>query len=81
MPAPDPNQPLALLGGLTPAEFLRDYWQQRPLLVRGAIPGFDNPIEPDDLAGLATDADAASRIVSGHVDRQDWDVEYGPFDA
>lgn len=81
MAAPDPNQPLALLGGLTPAEFLRDYWQQRPLLVRGAIPGFENPIEPDDLAGLATDPDAASRIVSGHVDRQDWDVEYGPFEA
>ncbi|WP_018145661.1 cupin domain-containing protein [Thioalkalivibrio sp. AKL6] len=81
MGAPDPNQPLALLGGLTPAEFLRDYWQQRPLLVRDAIAGFDNPIEPDDLAGLATDPDAASRIVSGHVDRQDWDVEYGPFEA
>ncbi|WP_019593165.1 cupin domain-containing protein [Thioalkalivibrio sp. ALM2T] len=81
MGAPDPNQPLALLGGLTPAEFLRDYWQQRPLLVRDAMAGFENPIEPDDLAGLATDPDAASRIVSGHVDRQDWDVEYGPFDA
>lgn len=81
MAAPDPNQPLALLGGLTPAEFLRDYWQQRPLLVRDAIAGFENPIEPDDLAGLATDPDAASRIVSGHVDRQDWDVEYGPFEA
>ncbi|WP_018879123.1 cupin domain-containing protein [Thioalkalivibrio sp. ALE9] len=81
MVAPDPNQPLVLLGGLTPAEFLRDYWQQRPLLVRNAVPGFENPIEPDDLAGLATDPDAASRIVRGHVDRQDWDVEYGPFDA
>lgn len=81
MSAPDPNQPLALLGGLTPAAFLRDYWQQRPLLVRGAIPGFENPVDPDDLAGLATDPDAASRIVRGHVDRQDWDVEYGPFDA
>ncbi|WP_018866341.1 MULTISPECIES: cupin domain-containing protein [unclassified Thioalkalivibrio] len=81
MAAPDPNQPLVLLGGLTPAEFLRDYWQQRPLLVRNAVPGFENPIEPDDLAGLATDPDAASRIVRGHVDRQDWDVEYGPFDA
>lgn len=80
MPAPDPDQPLPLLGGLSPAQFLREYWQQRPLLIRGAIPGFENPIEPDDLAGLATDPDAASRIISGHVDRQDWDVEYGPFD-
>ncbi|WP_038054703.1 cupin domain-containing protein [Thioalkalivibrio sp. ALJ1] len=80
MPPPDPDPPLPLLGGLSPAQFLREYWQQRPLLIRGAIPGFENPIEPDDLAGLATDPDAASRIISGHVDRQDWDVEYGPFD-
>ena len=81
MAAPDPDQPLTLLGGLTPAEFLRDYWQQRPLLVRNAIPGFENPLDPNDLAGLATDPEAASRIVSGHVARGDWDVEYGPFDA
>ena len=80
MAAPDPNQPLALLGGLTPAEFLRDYWQQKPLLVRGAIPGFDNPIEPDDLAGLACDPDASSRLVLGSAEENDWDVEYGPFD-
>lgn len=81
MAAPDPDQPLTLLGGLTPAEFLRDYWQQRPLLVRNAIPGFENPLDPNDLAGLATDPEASSRIVSGHVARGDWDVEYGPFDA
>ena len=81
MAAPDPDAPLALLGGLTPRTFLREYWQQRPLLVRGAIPNFANPIEPDDLAGLAGDPDASSRLVFGHPERHDWDVEYGPFEA
>ena len=35
------------------AVFLRDYWQKRPLLVRQAFPGFESPISPEDLAGLA----------------------------
>ena len=30
----------SLLGGLSPAAFLRAHWQKRPLLVRQAIPGF-----------------------------------------
>lgn len=81
MSAHDWNQGLALLGGLSPAEFLRDYWQQKPLLVRGAVPDFANPIEPDDLAGLACDPDASARLVLGDTDRGDWNVEYGPFDA
>ena len=27
--------------GMPPAQFLRDYWQKRPLLIRQAFPGFD----------------------------------------
>ncbi|TVP89595.1 MAG: cupin domain-containing protein [Thioalkalivibrio sp.] len=68
------------LGGLDPTEFLRDYWQRRPLLIRGAIPDFRNPIDGDDLAGLACEPGIRSRIVLGHPDRRDWSVEYGPFD-
>ena len=36
---PRSNRPLALLAGLTPAEFMRRHWQKRPLLIRGAVPG------------------------------------------
>ena len=39
--------------GMDPALFLRDYWHKRPLLVRNAFPGFQTPLMPDDLAGLA----------------------------
>ena len=53
------NQPL----GMSPREFLRDYWQKRPLLIRGAFPAFTNPVAPDDLAGLACEELALSRIV------------------
>ncbi|MEJ2481390.1 MAG: cupin domain-containing protein, partial [Acidihalobacter sp.] len=41
----------ALLGGLAPTEFLRDYWQRRPRLVRQAMPDLASPLSPDELAG------------------------------
>lgn len=80
MPARDPNQGLELLGGLSAAQFLRDYWQQKPLLVRGSVSDFANPIEPDDLAGLACDPEASARLISGDTEHTDWSVEYGPFE-
>lgn len=69
-----------LLGGLSADEFLRDCWQRRPLLIRGAIPDFRNPIDAEELAGLACDPGVRSRLVLGHPERKDWRVEYGPFD-
>ena len=49
--------------GMPPARFLRDYWQKRPLLIRNAFPGFEPPLAPDDLAGLACMEGALARIV------------------
>jgi hypothetical protein len=37
------HEKLDLLGGITPAQFLRDYWHKKPLLIRNAIPGFTAP--------------------------------------
>jgi 50S ribosomal protein L16 3-hydroxylase len=34
------TQSLPLLGGLSPQQFMRRHWQKKPLLVRGALPGF-----------------------------------------
>ncbi|HEY0231603.1 MAG TPA: cupin domain-containing protein [Dokdonella sp.] len=48
---------------MPPARFLRDYWQKRPLLIRGAFAHFSNPVAPDDLAGLACEELALARIV------------------
>lgn len=48
---------------MPPARFLRDYWQKRPLLVRNAFADFNPPLTPDDLAGLACEESALSRIV------------------
>ena len=34
----DTTQPLTLLGGISPARFMRQYWQKKPLLIRQAAP-------------------------------------------
>lgn len=75
----NPDTPLQLLGGLTPREFLRDYWQKKPLLVRQAIPGFESPITPDELAGLSLEEEVESRLVIEHGTRP-WELRRGPFD-
>ncbi|HEX7768542.1 MAG TPA: cupin domain-containing protein, partial [Dokdonella sp.] len=65
--------------GMTPARFLREHWQKRPLLVRGAFPAFEPPLRPEDLAGLACEELALSRIVVGDARRDRWNVRNGPF--
>ena len=65
--------------GMDPAVFLRDYWHKRPLLVRNAFPGFQTPLMPDDLAGLACEDGVLARLISHDRDSGRWDVRTGPF--
>jgi len=73
----NPNSPLALLGGLTPAEFMRRYWQRKPLLIRQAIPGFKPPLSPAQVKRLARNDDVESRLV--WRESEHWQMEHGPF--
>lgn len=65
-----------LLGGLSPDQFLRDYWQKKPLLVRQAVPGFTGLMSRETVFELACDPDVESRLVRRTGD--DWSVEHGP---
>jgi 50S ribosomal protein L16 3-hydroxylase len=69
---------IPFLGGLSASDFVRDYWQKKPLLVRSAFPGFGGMLSPDELAGLACEEDAQSRLVLHQ--RGKWKLEQGPFD-
>ncbi len=77
----DYNRPMmpelpTLLGSLTPERFLAEYWQKKPLLVRGAVPEIARLISRDDLFHLATDEDIESRLIT----RADgWQMHHGPF--
>lgn len=72
------NQALQLLGGLTPAQFLAEYWHKKPLLIKNAIPNFEGLLSPEDLAGLACEDDVQSRIVEEI--NGIWHASHGPFD-
>jgi 50S ribosomal protein L16 3-hydroxylase len=67
----------ALLGGATPARFLRRHWQKEPLLVRGAIPGFEGLLPTRALFALAGRDDVESRLVLRERGR--WTLAHGPF--
>jgi 50S ribosomal protein L16 3-hydroxylase len=66
-----------LLGGLSPTQFLRDYWQKKPLLVRQAIPGFCGVLSQPEILRLARDEDIESRLVTQQ--RGQWSMQRGPL--
>lgn len=72
------NPALTLLGGLTPEQFLAEYWQKKPLLIKQAIPNFEGLLSPNELAGLACEEDVQARIVIEK--KSGWQLKQGPFD-
>jgi 50S ribosomal protein L16 3-hydroxylase len=73
----DVQAPLALLGGLSPARFMRRHWQKRPLLVRQAWPGVQPPLSRQALFALAAHDDVESRLVTRNGAA--WTVRHGPL--
>ncbi len=58
-----PNLPLQLLGNISPAEFMRKYWQKKPLLIRAAIAGFKPLLSREELFAMAEQEDVESRLI------------------
>ena len=65
--------------GMPVERFLRDFWQKRALLVRQAFPDFKAPLTPEDLAGLACEEAALSRLVTYQRKQDGWTLRTGPF--
>jgi 50S ribosomal protein L16 3-hydroxylase len=55
---------ITLLGGLSVNDFLRDYWQKKPLLIRQAIPRFNGLIDQRELLTLACTEEVQARLVT-----------------
>lgn len=73
----DVNHALPLLAGLTPAQFMRRYWQKKPLLVRQAIPGLKALLSRAELFALAAQEEVESRLITHG--KRGWDMKKGPF--
>ncbi|KEA63869.1 hypothetical protein ADIMK_1996 [Marinobacterium lacunae] len=67
------------LGAITPEEFLREYWQKKPLLIRNAFPDFEPLVSADELAGLSCEQDVEARIIRFDNAADTWALEQGPF--
>ncbi|NJM12309.1 MAG: cupin domain-containing protein [Synechococcaceae cyanobacterium SM1_2_3] len=68
-----------LLGELSPAQFLEEYWQKKPLLVRQAWPEFCDPLTPEELAGLACEEGVEAQLVLEQEDADSEQSRHGPF--
>ncbi|MFB6249234.1 MAG: JmjC domain-containing protein [Salinibacter sp.] len=73
------SPPSTLLGDRPPAEFLDTYWQKRPLVVRDALPDFESPLSPNELAGLACEDGVESRLILDEGGAYPWELRHGPF--
>lgn len=69
----------SVLGELTPRDFLRRYWQKKPVLIRQALPQFTPVLPRDALFALAARDDVESRLIT-HFGSQ-WKLSHGPLDS
>jgi len=61
-------------------DFVANYWQRKPLVIRKAFDAFRDPISADELAGLACEPDIESRLIIEKPKSDDWQLRHGPFD-
>ena len=75
------NQALPLLGGISPAQFMKKYWQKKPLLIRQAIPEMKALLDRAELIDLAAQEDVQSRLViqTPASAKHPWRLRHGPF--
>jgi 50S ribosomal protein L16 3-hydroxylase len=61
-------------------EFLSEYWQKKPLVIRAALPNVKNPLTANELAGLAMDEEIESRLIIQTPGKlPEWILKRGPF--
>ena len=73
----DITQSRALLGGLSPQQFMRRHWQKKPLLVRQALPDFKPLLTRVELFQLAAQERVESRLIVQKGGG--WSMKHGPF--
>lgn len=74
------SQSLAVLGGITAEQFLNEYWQKKPLLIRNAMPEIIGLLEPEDVQELALEEDVTARLIrQKNKNPNEWHVKSSPL--
>ena len=75
--------PFCLPNTITPEQFLSDYWQKKPLLIKQGLPQLIGMFEPEDILGLAIDEDATARLLTQAASKQEgqpqWQLKKNPL--
>jgi 50S ribosomal protein L16 3-hydroxylase len=74
------NTPSNILGHISKEQFLKEYWQKKPLLIRQAYPNFEPLIDADELAGMSLEEEVESRIIMENGPDSPWQLLSGPFE-
>lgn len=66
---------------VTPEQFLADYWQKKPLLIKQGLPQLINMFEPEDILGLSVDESATARLLTQHKTESgdQWQLQQSPL--
>jgi len=72
-----PDVPSTLLGGLSPAQFMRRHWQKKPLLIRAAMPDFQPLLSRAQLFDMAGQDAVESRLIVQQG--AGWTLRQGPL--
>lgn len=71
---------LCLPPDLSPAEFLSDYWQKKPLLIKNGLPEIVGQLEPADVLDLATFDEVTARLLTQDDTNPDnWQLTLSPL--
>ncbi|CAN6960791.1 MULTISPECIES: cupin domain-containing protein [unclassified Psychrobacter] len=74
---------LCLPDSITPEQFLNDYWQKKPLLIKQGLPQLIGMFEPEDMLGLALEEDASARLLIQAATKQkgqpQWKLKKSPL--
>lgn len=74
------SQTLDILGGISAEQFLSEYWQKKPLLVRNALPEIAGLLEPNDVMELALEDEVSARLIKQKdKDPNQWTVKSSPL--
>lgn len=73
-------EPLIVLGGITAEQFLAEYWQKKPLLVRNGLPEIIGLLQPQDVQELALEEHASARLIrQKDKNPNEWHLKSSPL--